>query len=42
MSEGFKKSSSYSDEWYTPKYIIDSLGKFDRPVRTERTTIQNR
>ena len=29
MSEGFKKSSSYSDEWYTPKFIIDSLGKFD-------------
>lgn len=29
MSEGFKKSASYSDEWYTPKYIIDSLGKFD-------------
>ena len=29
MNEGFKKSSSYSDEWYTPKFIIDSLGKFD-------------
>ena len=29
MSEGFKKSASYSDEWYTPKFIIDSLGKFD-------------
>lgn len=29
MSEGFKKHVYYSDEWYTPKYIIDSLGKFD-------------
>ena len=29
MSEGFKKSASYSDEWYTPKFIMDSLGKFD-------------
>ena len=29
MSEGFKKSASYSDEWYTPKFVIDSLGKFD-------------
>ena len=29
MSEGFRKSASYSDEWYTPKFIIDSLGKFD-------------
>lgn len=29
MSEGFKKSASYSDGWYTPKFIIDGLGKFD-------------
>ena len=29
MSEGFKKSASYSDEWYTPKFIMDSLGEFD-------------
>lgn len=29
MSEEFRKSDSYSDEWYTPKFIIDSLGKFD-------------
>ena len=29
MSEGFRKSDSYSDEWYTPKFIIDSLGEFD-------------
>lgn len=29
MSEGFVRSASYTDEWYTPKYIIDSLGKFD-------------
>lgn len=29
MSEGFKKSASYSDEWCTPKFIIDGLGKFD-------------
>lgn len=29
MSEGFKKSASRSDEWYTPKFVMDSLGKFD-------------
>lgn len=29
MSEGFIRSDSYTNEWYTPKYIIDSLGKFD-------------
>lgn len=29
MSEGFKKSASCSDEWYTPKFVMDSLGKFD-------------
>lgn len=29
MSEGFVRSASYTDEWYTPKFIIDGLGKFD-------------
>lgn len=29
MSEGFIRSASYTNEWYTPKFIIDSLGEFD-------------
>lgn len=29
MSEGSKKSASYSDERYTPRFIIGSLGRFD-------------
>lgn len=29
MNVTFEKVTKSSDEWYTPKYIIDSLGKFD-------------
>lgn len=29
MNTLFEKSTISSDEWYTPKSIIDSLGKFD-------------
>lgn len=29
MNTSFEKSKKSSDEWYTPKYIIDELGVFD-------------
>lgn len=29
MDTSFEKTINPSDEWYTPKYIIDSLGRFD-------------
>lgn len=29
MNVTFEKVKNSSDEWYTPKFIIDSLGKFD-------------
>lgn len=29
MNTSFEKSINPSDEWYTPKEIIDSLGHFD-------------
>ena len=29
MNVVFERVSNSSDEWYTPKFIIDSLGKFD-------------
>lgn len=29
MDTSFERSSAATDEWYTPKEIIDSLGKFD-------------
>lgn len=29
MNTTFEKSSNSTDEWYTPKEIIDALGKFD-------------
>jgi hypothetical protein len=29
MNTSFEKSKDTTDEWYTPKYIIDSLGIFD-------------
>lgn len=29
MNTSFEKSKNSTDEWYTPKYIIDSLGEFD-------------
>lgn len=29
MNTSFEKSKNSTDEWYTPKYVIDSLGEFD-------------
>lgn len=29
MNTTFEKSANTTDEWYTPKEIIDALGKFD-------------
>ena len=29
MNTSFERSAAATDEWYTPKEIIDSLGKFD-------------
>lgn len=29
MNTNFEKSANTTDEWYTPKEIIDALGKFD-------------
>lgn len=29
MNTSFERSTNRSDEWYTPKWIIDALGKFD-------------
>lgn len=29
MNTSFERVKNSSDEWYTPKYIIDSLGDFD-------------
>lgn len=29
MNTSFERSQNRTDEWYTPKWIIDSLGKFD-------------
>lgn len=29
MNVGFERTANTTDEWYTPRYIIDSLGKFD-------------
>lgn len=29
MNTNFEKSSKSSDEWYTPKNLIDALGEFD-------------
>jgi hypothetical protein len=29
MNVGFERTVNTTDEWYTPQYIIDSLGKFD-------------
>lgn len=29
MNTSFERSAKASDEWYTPKHIIDSLGEFD-------------
>lgn len=29
MNTTFEKSSNSTDEWYTPKEIIDALGQFD-------------
>ena len=29
MNTTFERSSTATDEWYTPKEIIDALGKFD-------------
>lgn len=46
MNTSFEKSKNSTDEWYTPKEIIDALGEFDldpcapmRPLwRTARTS----
>lgn len=29
MNTAFEKSANSTDEWYTPKEIIDALGEFD-------------
>ena len=29
MNASFERTTNTTDEWYTPKFIIDSLGKFD-------------
>ena len=29
MNTSFEKSKNSTDEWYTPKEIIDALGEFD-------------
>lgn len=29
MNTTFEKSANSTDEWYTPKEIIDALGEFD-------------
>lgn len=29
MNTTFERSSNSTDEWYTPKEIIDALGEFD-------------
>lgn len=29
MNTSFERSAAATDEWYTPKEIIDSLGRFD-------------
>ena len=29
MNTSFERSSNTTDEWYTPKEIIDALGKFE-------------
>ena len=29
MNTSFERSAAATDEWYAPKKIIDSLGKFD-------------
>ena len=29
MNTTFEKSANTTDEWYTPKEIIDALGEFD-------------
>lgn len=29
MNVGFERTANTTDEWYTPRYIIDNLGKFD-------------
>ena len=38
MNTQFERSAKHTDEWYTPKEIIDALGKFDldtcAPVQT--------
>lgn len=29
MDTTFEKSKNSTDEWYTPKHIVDALGRFD-------------
>lgn len=29
MDTSFERTKNTTDEWYTPKYIIESLGEFD-------------
>lgn len=29
MNTSFERSANTTDEWYTPKFIIESLGEFD-------------
>lgn len=29
MNTSFERVKNSTDEWYTPKYIIDALGEFD-------------
>lgn len=29
MNTSFERSAKATDEWYTPKYVIDALGEFD-------------
>lgn len=29
MNTSFERCANTTDEWYTPKWIIDSLGEFD-------------
>lgn len=50
MDNSFKKSVNTTDEWYTPRYIVESLGPFDLdpcaplvPIyRTATTTMYNK
>ena len=29
MNTSFERSKQTTDEWYTPKWIVDALGSFD-------------